>query len=420
VNRRSFLVAFAGAVAVSASRLAHAGPLADHVTSVTAITKVFGNGQRMVAVAVAYDRPIQNAGLSAEAYLVEGRRILRVYANRTADLAETGQDGPFVIVELDPEDASAPTYVQVQRDITLNEATASLTQATAVAASDGTVIDASGPLGNTAVRNLGVEDFVQRTFAHAPTGKTINYNLFVPKAYDPAKSYPLVNFMHDAGVTSDNPLMTLSQGLGAVIWADPAEQAKRECFVVAPQFPEQFVNDESEDSPYADLVVDLVAALTKEFSIDTNRLYTTGQSGGGMLSIAISIKYPDFFAASFLVACQWAPEKCKPLATEKMWVVVSEGDIKAFPGQNAIMDVLRAEGATIAQAQWNGRGTPDKLSAEALALEAPGAPILYATFAPGTVHLPGQDDGPGPNHINTWRVAYQIEAIRDWLFKQNR
>lgn len=420
MNRRSFLVAVVGTVAASSVRLAHAGPLADHVTSVTAITRVFGNGQRMVAVAVEYDRAVPNAGLSAEAFSVEGRTTTRVYANTGADLAEAGQDGPFVIVELDPEDVTAPTYVQVQREITLNEASASLTQAAAVTAADGTVIDAGGPLASTAVRNLGVEDFVQRTYAHAPTGKTISYNLFVPKAYDPAKAYPLVNFMHDAGVTSDNPLMTLSQGLGAVIWAEPAEQAKRECFVVAPQFPEQFANDESDDSPYADLVVDLITALTEEFSIDTDRLYTTGQSGGGMLSIAINIKYPDFFAASFLVACQWAPEKCKPLATDKMWVVVSEGDIKAFPGQNAIMEVLRGEGATIAQAQWNGRGTPEELSAEAVALEASGAPILYATFAPGTVHLPSQDDGPGPNHINTWRVAYQIEAIRDWLFRQSR
>jgi predicted peptidase len=305
-----------------------------------------------------------------------------------------GQDGPFVIVELDPEDAAAPTYVQVQREITLSLASASLTRTAAVTAADGTVIDAGGPVASTAVRNLGVEDFVQRTYAHAPSGKTICYNLFVPRDYDPARSYPLVNFVHDAGVTSDNPLMTLSQGLGAVVWTDPAEQAVRECFVVAPQFPEQFVDDTSADSPYADLVVDLITVLTQEFSIDSNRHYTTGQSGGGMLSIAINIKYPGYFAASFLIVCQWDPAKCKPLATDKMWVVVSEGDAKAFPGPNAIMEALKAECAAIAQAQWNGRGTPDELSAEARALEATGAPILYATFAPARCTCPGRMTAP--------------------------
>lgn len=420
MDRRSFLVALGGAIAASSVQLVHAGPMAGHVKSVTAITRVFGNGQRMVALAVEYDRIIANGSLQAEAFAVEDRRVVRVYANSQADLAQSGQDGMFVIVELDPEDAEAPTFRQVRRDISLNSAHANLSQLAEVTAADGTVIDAGGPVQNSTVRNLGVEDFVQRSYTHLPTGKTIAYNLFVPKAYDPGKAYPLVNFMHDAGVTSDNPFMTLSQGLGAVIWADPAEQAQRECFVLAPQFPEPFANDASDDSPYADVIVDLIGALTKEFHIDRNRLYTTGQSGGGMLSIAINIKYPGFFAASFLVACQWAAEKCKPLAGAKMWVLVSEGDIKAFPGQNAIMAVLKSEGAAIAQAQWDGRATPEALSESARALEASGAPILYATFAPGTVHLPGQEDGPGPNHINTWRIAYQIEAIRDWLFRRSK
>lgn len=27
-------------------------------------------------------------------------------------------------------------------------------------------------------------------------------------------------------------------------------------------------------------------------------------------------------------------------------------------------------------------------------------------------------DSPGSNHVNTWRIAYEIEHIRDWLFRQ--
>ena len=70
------------------------------------------------------------------------------------------------------------------------------------------------------------------------TGDTLPYNLFVPKDYDPSKSYPLVNFMHDAGATSENPLFTLKQGLGAIVWASPEDQARHPCFVLAPQFAE--------------------------------------------------------------------------------------------------------------------------------------------------------------------------------------
>lgn len=55
------------------------------------------------------------------------------------------------------------------------------------------------------------------------------------------------------------------------------------------------------------------------------------------MSIAMDIKYPGLFAASFIVAGQWNPTKVKPLAKDKLWIVVSQGDLKAYPGQNAII-----------------------------------------------------------------------------------
>jgi predicted peptidase len=46
----------------------------------------------------------------------------------------------------------------------------------------------------------------------------------------------MVLFIHDAGATSDQITTTLTQGVGAVIWATPSEQAKHEAFVLAPQY----------------------------------------------------------------------------------------------------------------------------------------------------------------------------------------
>ena len=80
-----------------------------------------------------------------------------------------------------------------------------------------------------------VDDFQQLRYTDASNGLTLTYNLYIPKDYDPAETYPLVLFMHDLGVTSINPYTTLVQGLGAVIWASPAEQAKHPAFVLAPQ-----------------------------------------------------------------------------------------------------------------------------------------------------------------------------------------
>ena len=104
-------------------------------------------------------------------------------------------------------------------------------------------------------------------------------------------------FIHDAGVTSAETKTTLIQGLGAVIWATPSEQAKHECFVLAPQYNTVMVNDQSEASNDLDIVVNLIADLESRYTIDKNRLYTTGQSMGCMSSIALNIKYPDLFTA---------------------------------------------------------------------------------------------------------------------------
>ncbi|WP_211387439.1 prolyl oligopeptidase family serine peptidase [Agrobacterium tumefaciens] len=418
-SRREFLVGVCATVLMTSGIKVHAQDSAGHVRGVTAITRVYGGGQRLVAVAVEYDRNLVSSALEPDDFAVEGRTITRVYANTSADLAEAGHDGPFAVIELSPGDAGAALYVQKGRDIMIRAAEITVAQAEPITAEGGEIAGGSAPIANTAVKNLVVDDFVQRTYEHA-SGRSLTYNLFVPKGYDPAKRYPLVNFMHDAGVTGSDPMRTLVQGNGAVIWAEPTQQAKHEAFVIAPQFPEQFVNDSDEEAGYLDVVVDLIRELSQEFSIDTNRLYTTGQSGGGMLSIAIMIKYPKFFAAAYLVACQWGADKVRPLTSQKMWVVVSQGDAKAYPGQNTIMEVLEAEGAKVARAVWPGTSTPEQFGAAVISLEAEGAPINYVALRKGTVVPDGQEDSPGANHVNTWRIAYDIEGVRDWLFRQSK
>ena len=67
----------------------------------------------------------------------------------------------------------------------------------------------------------------------------------------------------------------------------------------------------------------------KTYPVDPNRIYGTGQSQGGMANIAISDRYPDFFAAQYLVACQWDPKECRSQIA--LWITVCEGIIKPTP-----------------------------------------------------------------------------------------
>ncbi|WP_329253138.1 hypothetical protein OG223_25815 [Streptomyces sp. NBC_01478] len=70
-------------------------PAAGHIRSATAITQVYGDGQKLVAVAVEYDTDITGSALSTSPFKVTGR---------TADLAEHGRDGRYVVVEMSPDD----------------------------------------------------------------------------------------------------------------------------------------------------------------------------------------------------------------------------------------------------------------------------------------------------------------------------
>lgn len=422
VSRREFLSAGAafGALAVIGMPAAVRAATGS-AKGVTVITQVFGEGQKLVAVAIGYEQVIDNGRLDAANFAVEGRTVTRAYANTGAALAPEGVNGRFVILELSLDDETAALYATAGRDVIRREAKATVMQTGPVATVDGGVVAAvSEAIPQTAIVNPIVDDFLQLEYSDAGTGDSIGYNLFIPKNYDPAKSYPLVLFMHDAGATSDIVTTTLVQGLGALCWASPEDQAKREAFVLAPQFASQVVNDQSEATSLLDTTINLVKKIAADYSIDTRRLYNTGQSGGAMMSIAMNIKYPDFFAATYLVAGQWDPTKVAPLAGDRMWVVVSEGDAKAYPTENAMMEIYEKEGAKISRAVWEGSYAPEAFTAAFDKVDAAGSAINYIALKKGTVVPPGQTDDPGANHVNTWRIAYTIDDIRDWIFRQSR
>lgn len=94
-----------------------------------------------------------------------------------------------------------------------------------------------------------VAKFDQFAFQDDETGLTLEYNLFVPDDYDSSKKYPLLLFMHDASVTGRETTATLTQGLGAVIWASDYEQEKHPCIVLAPQYATVIADNRSEMTP---------------------------------------------------------------------------------------------------------------------------------------------------------------------------
>lgn len=433
----------------SASHTGSDGPHAanPHVKSVTAIAEVFGDGQKITAAAVEYDKDILSSKLTISTFSVNGRTITKVYANKAAAKAAKGMNGRFAIIELSPSDRGASTYGPNPLNpkplspeelrgagaaktgprgprpsappIERKPIKVSVTQVGDITTTAGQKYapDANA-MENDKQKTLIVDDFQKLEFKDSKTGETLKYNLFVPKNYNKKQSYPMVMFIHDAGVVSDETDITLIQGLGAVIWATPSEQAKRECFVLAPQY-----SVVSTDNPERqDTTVRLVNSIASQYNLDKNRIYTTGQSMGCMLSIAISIKYPDLFAAMLLVAGQWDAQAMSVLADKKMWIIVSEGDTRAFPGMNASLAVMQAAGAKISRAKWNARAGEAEKAANVRKMVEEGNNIKYTVFEKGTVWPEDQVQlQSGRNeHMQTWKMAYSIEGVRDWLFAQKK
>lgn len=389
------------------------------IRSATAVTEVFGDGQKLTAIILEYRRPVRTSGLATSSFAVPSRTILRVYATNRPQLMATGRDGRYVVLQLDPSDEAAPTFDS--RSSGHRPATAYVRQTGQIVAADGSIMPPTSlPIATSRQTNLVVDDFVQGRFVDPSTGLLLNYNLYIPKNYQPGRRHPLVLFMPDLGATSPNPLATLVQGNGATAWASPRAQAENEAFVLAPQYSTQIANDASQTSDYLDVTVNLLRALQREYTIDPDRLYATGQSGGCMMAIAMNIRHPDLFAASFLVAGQWDPALVAPMARNRLFILVSQDDAGAWPGMNAVTAALERNGASVRRATWDGTWNDAKFDSAVADLLRQGGNVHYAAFRAETVIPPGQSAAGASGHRNTWRIAYSIEAIQQWMFAQRR
>jgi predicted peptidase len=176
------------------------------------------------------------------------------------------------------------------------------------------------------------------------------------------------------------------------------------------------IDDTYEPTTLFETTAHLVEAVTDKYSIDPKRRYTTGQSMGAMLSLGLNIRYPDLFAAGFIVAGQWPAEEAASLAEKKLWILVAQDDEKAYPGENAITKVIKAEGTKVGTAVWEAGATEAQFAADVRSLEKQEAPVNYASFRTGTV----TDTTDALNaHTGTWQIAYTIPGIRDWIMKQS-
>lgn len=254
-------------------------------------------------------------------------------------------------------------------------------------------------------------------------GDTLAYNIFVPAGVKENVKYPLVLFMADASTPGPDVSLPLTQGFGGLVWATDEFQKAHPCFVVVPQYPYVEVDNQWQTGKQVDMTIKLIRSLCKQYQIDTDRLYTTGQSMGGMMSMYFNIKYRGFFAASLYVACQWDIDKMKDFRNDKFVYIAAEGDPGGHGGQLALMELFKKEKAPYAEATWSARLPVMEQDEKAAKLLAEGYNCNFITFEGNTVLPVGTNTKELPqasDHMASFNYAYKLAPVREWLFKQSK
>ncbi|UOE50985.1 alpha/beta hydrolase [Mucilaginibacter sp. SMC90] len=222
---------------------------------------------------------------------------------------------------------------------------------------------------------------------------TLRYRILYPENYDPARSYPLVMFLHGAGERGRDNGQQLNN-LSALFLKD-STQKKYPAIVVFPQCPpdslwnrfpaprpdtttayNRGMNKLGLSTPER-LVKLLMDSLVKAKIADKRRIYIGGLSMGGFGTYDLIVHYPTYFAAAISICgqtnVQLYPEKA---AGVPLWIFHGGDDNVIDPGPNRQL---------------------------VKALKATGAKNVRYTEYPGVMH-------------NSWNNAFEEPGLLPWLF----
>jgi predicted peptidase len=154
--------------------------------------------------------------------------------------------------------------------------------------------------------------FLKKEFS-GPGGKKLPYRILFPEQYHKSKKYPLVLVLHGAGERGkDNEKQLIH---GSNLFLDSAVRKNYPAIVVFPQCPEESYwssveIDRSKTPPDFDFdytrpatepltqAMLLLEQLIREENVETECVYITGLSMGGMGTFEAVHRFPDTFAAA--------------------------------------------------------------------------------------------------------------------------
>ncbi len=243
----------------------------------------------------------------------------------------------------------------------------------------------TGPMIETGFLNRGID------------GDDRRYCVYVPADYDPGRLWPVILFLHGAGEGGQDGLLTTEYQLGSAIRRNAAHYPG---LVVFPQCRSRQRVWRSSDVSHA---VDVLELVTKEFSVDSERIYITGVSTGAKAAWHALYRQKALFAAGLIVA-----GVVRPMGPDGRRVADPDPIVP-----NDSVNPHRALARRLARVPlWVFHGDDDPVFDVADArevvdeLQAVDARVRYTELA-------------GFGH-DVWDIAYYSEDVAEWLFSQRR
>lgn len=208
-------------------------------------------------------------------------------------------------------------------------------------------------------------------------GQELPYRLFVPENYDPNQAYPLVLYLHHAGLAGDDQnndsdwdnCVQLTSEIGSGddyggVFSHRAvdedgnrfdTQERYPHFVLAPHAKSPAYgfgggvagSATTPEHPTRRLLWGILEEVQEEFSIDPGRLYVTGISMGCYGTWDLIMRSPGVFAAASPQSCRGDPNQTllAKLKDMPIWSMCGTND-SYFSGAQAMADAMDAVGAT--------------------------------------------------------------------------
>ena len=206
-------------------------------------------------------------------------------------------------------------------------------------------------------------------------GVKLSYWLMTPVTVDQQKKYPLVLALHGRGGNTE----------AATVLGSAEMRKKYPCFVMAPAVSKAAVWSVPKDfgklkgKQLLPTALEVLEVVKKEYPVDPDRVYVTGQSMGGFGSFGAIAASPQTFAAAIPVCGGWDPADAEKMKSVKIWVF--------HGGSDRTVPVERSQ--KMVEAIKQAGGSPE-----------------YTEY-------------PGVGH-NSWSKTYASPSTWDWLFAQRR